>query len=121
MSRLLDTNILIDALNGVESALALLLEPQDSAISLVTWMEVLVGARREEDEAAARLLLDTMRVIPITSIIAESAWRIRRDSRLKLIDAIILATARVDGRTLWTRNTKDFREDDPTVHVPYSL
>ena len=40
---LLDTNILIDYLNGLEQAQAQLNHFEDKAISLITWMEVMIG------------------------------------------------------------------------------
>ena len=42
---LFDTNILIDYLNGFEQAKAELARYSDKAISLITWMEVIVGAQ----------------------------------------------------------------------------
>jgi predicted nucleic acid-binding protein len=45
----------------------------------------------------------------------------RKQSRLKLPDAIILASADCEGCILVTRNTKDFSKDDPRVRFPYSL
>jgi predicted nucleic acid-binding protein len=53
--------------------------------------------------------------------VAEEAVRIRRQRRLKLPDAIILATARVHGLVLVTRNTKDFDPADPAIRIPYAL
>jgi len=44
----LDTNILIDVLKGEPSALAWLERQQRPAISLITWMEVLVGCQPDE-------------------------------------------------------------------------
>ena len=40
---------------------------------------------------------------------------------LKSPDAIILATAQIRGRTLVTRNSKDFQADMPGIRVPYVL
>lgn len=51
--------------------------------------------------------------------VAQEAVRLRRAGRLRLPDAIIYATARVHGRTLVTRNTRDFPEGEPGVDVPY--
>ena len=45
VSALFDTNILIDYLNGVEAARTELGRYSDKAISLITWMEVMVGGR----------------------------------------------------------------------------
>jgi len=41
---LFDTNILIDYLRGIEASRTELDRYEDKAISIVTWMEVLVGA-----------------------------------------------------------------------------
>ncbi len=40
---------------------------------------------------------------------------------MKLLDAIILATAQVNGAILITRNTHDFPAAMPGVRVPYTL
>lgn len=61
-----------------------------------------------------------MRVVPIDGLIVEAAAQIRRETRLKLPDAVILATARVLDLPLVTRNTKDFEGRDGVV-IPYRL
>lgn len=43
---LLDTNILIDYLSGIAAAKKELERFPDKAISLITWMEVMVGANQ---------------------------------------------------------------------------
>ncbi|MFN0093572.1 MAG: PIN domain-containing protein [Dehalococcoidia bacterium] len=121
MTRLLDTNVLIDALHGIEAALALIIASPGAAVSMITWIEVLAGARTNADERAARAILDTLTIVPISLAVAETAWRLRRDTRLKLLDSIILATARVERIPLYTRNTKDFDPSDPSIVVPYTI
>lgn len=121
MGRLLDSNIVIDALNGIEAALALLIGSPDAAISVLTWMEVLAGTRTDHDERIARAMLSTLTTLPLTPAISEAAWRIRRDRRIKLVDAVIWAAARVHDLPLYTRNTKDFDPSDPSVVVPYTI
>ena len=44
MKALFDTNILIDYLRGLPAARDELNRHQDKAISVVTWMEIMVGA-----------------------------------------------------------------------------
>ena len=84
-------------------------------------MEVLVGARDEREQHALRAFLSACDVIEINGVVAEEAVRLRRSQRLKLPDALILATARVHGRDLATQNTRDFPADWPGVVVPYRL
>lgn len=118
---LFDSNIIIDALNGVEAGRQALRGSNDPAVSIVSWIEVLAGCPSPEAEVRARTLLSSIAVLPLTEDIAESAIAIRRTTRLKLPDAIILATARMHGLTLSTRNTRDFRADFPEVRIPYQL
>jgi PIN domain. len=60
-----------------------------------------------------------MRRIDLSVDIARRAVDIRRQLRLKLPDAIVLATADREGCILVTRNAKDFDADDPRVRIPY--
>jgi predicted nucleic acid-binding protein len=46
---------------------------------------------------------------------------VRQALRVKLPDAIIKASAEVQGRLLVTRNTRDFPVDDAGVRLPYRL
>jgi PIN domain len=57
MNAVFDTNIIIDALNGVADADAEYKRYERVLISRVTWMEVLVGAA--DDEAKVRDFLET--------------------------------------------------------------
>ncbi len=121
VGRCFDSNILIDAMNGVQAARRELAADAEGAISVVTWIEVLVGCKDATEEQLARSLLATFEVIGLDGAIAEEAIVLRRERRVKLPDAAVLATARVRGLQLVTRNTKDFSEADPTIRVPYRL
>ncbi len=115
---LLDTNILIDYLRGIPAALAVCNQHSDRAISIITWMEVIVGAT-SENEDQTRAFLRNFHTLPLSSAIAERAVLIRRGSRLKLPDAIIQATAEEFSRILLTRNTRDFPPGTPGIQIPY--
>jgi predicted nucleic acid-binding protein len=116
-----DSVIVIDYLNGVPGAAESLGDGVDIYISIVAWIEVLAGTMSDGQMRLARGVLDRLRVIDVTPPIAEEAVRIRRERRMKLPDAIILATARHLGVPLLTRNTKDFDASDPMVRVPYTV
>jgi len=90
-------------------------------MSLITWMEVLVGAADSEEEATLHAFLDRFEILPVTLPVAERSVELRREHRLRLSDAIIWATADVAGRLLVTRNTRDFPPDHPGIRVPYRL
>jgi len=117
---LFDTNILIDFTHGIPGAQKELLRYSSRAISIITWIEILAGVPPNQ-EAETRGFLTTFRVTPITSEISERAITIRRESRIKLPDAIILATAEIEDFLLITRNTKDFKESNPRIRVPYKI
>ena len=119
MRALLDTNILIDHLNGVAAARTEIARYDAPAISVITWMEVMVGAAPDV-EAGTRRFLDCFKLVPIDAPVAERAATIRRQTRIRLPDAIIWASAAAHDMLLVTRNTRDFPPDDPGVRVPYA-
>lgn len=117
---LLDTNILIDYLGGASAAKVEIARYERPAISVITWMEVLVGATAD-DEAMIRAWLSTFDRITLDGAIADRAVAIRAHRRIRLPDAIIWASAQVNSMLLVSRNTKDFPPDDPGVRMPYQL
>ena len=120
MKALFDTNILIDFLSGIDEARTELALYQDKAISIVTWMEVQVGTA-EPEQAAVDRFLRGFTVVPIDTPVSVQAVALRKTTKIKLPDAIIWATARVENRLLVTRNTKDFSLSHPGVRVPYVI
>ncbi|NDO81642.1 VapC toxin family PIN domain ribonuclease [Citrobacter sp. NCU1] len=118
---LFDTNILIDLFSGREEAKqALESWPPQNAISLITWMEVLVGARKYNQEHRTRVAMSAFNVIGVSQEIAERSVALRQEYAMKLPDAIVLATAQIHRLELVTRNTKDFA-GIPGVVMPYAL
>lgn len=118
---LLDTNILIDVLRGEQVALAwLAAQQQQPSISVITWIEVLVGCRGDETSAVEAWLACFPR-LQLDDAIAREAVRLRQGQGLKVPDAIILATAACHGLTLATRNVRDFPLGLGCVLHPYSL
>lgn len=121
MADLFDTNILIDHLNGIAKATRELERSNDPAISTISWIEVMAGATTPGENAKLRGLLAGFRQLALTDAIAERAAANRRQLRIKLPDAIILATAQTVNRQLVTRNVKDFPMGTPGVRVPYKI
>jgi len=121
MRALLDTNILIDYLNGVAKSRGEIEKREGPAISIITWMEVMTGAGDPDEENQLRMFLSRFQVIGIDSEIAALAVKLRREYRMKLPDAIIYASARARQMLLVTRNSKDFRPQMDGVAIPYQL
>ena len=119
MKALFDTNILIDYLAGVAGSKAEIGRYPARLVSIVTWMEVLAGARDAEEEDVVEMFLRDFTVVPVSRAVARGAVDLRRSHRIRLPDAIIWASARSESALLVTRNTKDFPADEPGVRVPY--
>jgi hypothetical protein len=115
-----DTNILIDWLWDRTPAIVELSRYNKHRISRIVWTEILAGEPLEKRDTV-RQLLSQFDVVEIDSRIAVAAADIRYRTKMKLMDAYILATAQVNGAILITRNTKDFPSAMPGIRVPYQL
>lgn len=120
MRAVIDTNVLVDYLQGLDDARVELAHYGKPAISVISWMEVMVGAT-PQTEAATRAFLSGFDVLGIEGAVAEEAVTLRKSRHIKLPDAVIWATARVNQCVLVTRNTRDMDPTDPAVRVPYGV
>jgi predicted nucleic acid-binding protein len=115
-----DTNIVIDWLKHNPQATAELARYKGHRISRIVWTEVLAGESLDARDTV-RQALANFDIVELDARIAAAAADIRYRSRMKLLDAYILATAQVNGAILITRNTKDFPAAMPGIRVPYVL
>lgn len=115
-----DTNIIIDWLNRQPMAKSEISRYRQHRISRIAWTEILAGEPSEKREIIQQLI-SPFEVVEIDARIASTAADIRHRTRMKLFDAFILATARVNGAILITRNTRDFPAEMPGIRVPYTL
>lgn len=118
---LYDTCILVDYLNGIQLAKNEIELFKDKAISIITWMEVMVGEDKNPHVSIEQWLSQTFTIINLDRPISIKSVEIRKSRKIKLPDAIIHATALVSERLLITRNTKDFSDSDPTIRIPYHM
>ena len=121
MKAVFDSNILIDYLNGVPQSAETIGQYVPALISRVTWMEVMAGCLATPHERVVRAFLGGFHLAELDEAVTEEAVRLRAQHRLRLPDAIILATARVHGCLLLTRNTRDFDPAWPEIREPYRL
>lgn len=115
-----DRDVLIDFLQGVPEAQTEINRYSEPLYSVISWMEVMCGAESAQERQAADSLFKSMRLVGLSAQVAAKAVEEQTNSRLKLPDAMILASADCEGCILVTRNTKDFGKDDPRVRFPYS-
>jgi predicted nucleic acid-binding protein len=109
---LLDTDVLIDHLRGRRH-----LDAGDTAISTVTRTELFAGDERQEDAIDA--LLEDCEEVDVDPRIARRAGRIKRQTGLRIADALIAATALEHELPLMTRNRRHFdRVAGLQLHTP---
>jgi predicted nucleic acid-binding protein len=115
-----DTNIVIDWLKRKPQGTSELARYKGHRISRIVWTEVLAGETLDARDTV-RQALANFEIVELDARIALAAADIRHRSKMKLMDAYILATAQVNGAILITRNTKDFPPEMPGIRVPYKL
>ncbi len=121
MKALLDTNIIIDYLNGESKAFKEINLYETIYISIVTYIEVLVGVSDTKSVEVIRDYLLSLNIVHVDIDISNTAVDIRKKYKIKIPDALIFASAQKVGAILVTRNTKDFDKNIPLVRVPYEI
>jgi predicted nucleic acid-binding protein len=116
-----DSDVLIDYFDGIATAGEELSHYDRVLISRITWMEVLVGAPTDTLRRIREDFLRQFAVIELDEAVAREAITLRQEYKLKLPDAIIWASARLNNALLITRNARDFDRGEPGVRIPYRL
>jgi hypothetical protein len=114
MPYLVDTNIMVDVTRGSAKAADYLDSLADAwSISMITYLELLVGARTQRETADLDLVLSGYQAIPPNEDITRRAYYLiktyARSHGLDTLDALIAATALEEGLTLATKNRKHFQ------------
>jgi predicted nucleic acid-binding protein len=112
---LYDSSVLILFLNDALAEASVLqltdrLLKRRVTISSIVRAEVLAwGGHTTLSLMLATNLLDACELLPVDAMVADEAARIRRETGLKLPDALIAAAALLTSATLVSANGKDFR------------
>jgi predicted nucleic acid-binding protein len=114
MPYLVDTDVLIDVSRDNEAAIDFLDQLEDSwSVSIITALELVVGARNKKEVSEIDQLLASYSAIPLTAEIGNLSYSLLRQFAkshgLRVFDSLIAATALEDDLTLVTRNKKHFQ------------
>ena len=139
MKWLLDTNVVSEHVNrrGHDGVIRWVARQQreDIAISAVTLAELRDGVATTADEQrktdlthwidTSVLVMFEQRIEPVTTDVLLDWLALMRDLSAKgrpqaAADLLIASTARVNGLTLVTRNTRDFASTGVTVYNPWT-
>ncbi len=101
---LVDTDVFIDHLRGAAELKA---RQHRLHYSVITRAELLAGTTATD---AIDELLAPLREVPVERRIADRAGRVRRETGIRLPDALIAATALERTLQLATGNVRDFRQ-----------
>lgn len=107
--KILDSNLVIYATKEEYKFLRLLISDADSCVSIITKLESLgYHNLTATDRAYLEGVFNTTTLFAIDDIIIERAVLLRKAKKMSVGDAIIAATALLNGFDLYTNNIKDF-------------
>jgi hypothetical protein len=114
MGFLIDSNVLIDVSRGYRAAIDYVDGLTESwAISQVTALELIVGARDRREVATIDGFLSPYLVVPLSESIGTRAYELlktyAKSHGLHVFDSLIAATAMESGITLVTLNRKHYQ------------
>jgi tRNA(fMet)-specific endonuclease VapC len=114
MPYLVDTDVLIDVSRSNDAAIDFLDQLGDSwSISIITALELIVGARNKKEVAQIDKLIAAYSAIPLTAEIGNFSYDLLRQFAkshgLRVFDSLIAATAIDEDLTLVTKNKRHFQ------------
>ena len=114
MPFLIDSNVLIDVSRGNAAAIKYVDGlPEPWALSQVTAMELIVGARNKRELATIDSFLAQYPVVPLSDSIGTRAYQLlktyAKSHGLHVFDSLVAATAIEKAHTLVTLNRKHYQ------------
>lgn len=121
MAYLIDTDTIIFAIKGDKKVIAKFEENKNipMSISMITYAELVFGAKRSQDESKSMITVNHIREIYPIEKLDENVMEVFADTKAKLygkgiriedLDLLIAATAIYNDLTLVTNNTKHFEK-----------
>lgn len=125
--RLVDTDIVVDYLRGVERAKTLIdesISDSEICISIISKMELLAGCRNKREIKTVEDFIARFNTIYLDDISTENAYSLFKKYRLShgigILDSLVAATAIHNEMPLLTKNIKHFSMiQKVTVLKPY--
>ena len=113
MPYLVDSDVLIDISRGKAPARDYIdALPEGWAMSQISALELLVGARDKRDLADIDTFLSAYVIVPLQGLIGTRAYELlklyAKSHGLHVFDSLIAATAMEEGLTLVTKNRRHF-------------
>ena len=119
---LLDTNVLIYYLNNDTKSIKFIDNNlHKCAISIITYLEILVFPYDDEEDKKIRDFLELFTIFDINREIVDIAIKTYRNKKIKMADNLIGSTAKLYDLILVTRNVNDFKNMDLDILNIYEL
>jgi len=115
---LLDSNVIIDASKGIVSVQDIVANYDDLFTSIICYVETLGYKFADETEKKiVKQILENIEIIELNRDIADIAIEYRKNNKIKLPDALVLASAKYLNADLLTSNVSDFQKIDNSVNL----
>ncbi len=115
---LLDSNVIIDASKGIVSTQDIVNEYDYLYTSIISYVETQgYNFEDNEEKEIVNQILNSVEIVNLNKEIADTAIDYRKQKKIKLPDALILATAKHIKADLLTSDISDFQNIDKSVKL----
>jgi predicted nucleic acid-binding protein len=115
---LLDSNVIIDISKGNLSTESIIKDYDYLYTSIISYVETLGYQFTDEEEKELVLeVLKQVEIVDLNKTIADIAIQYRQRRKIKLPDALVLATAKYLDADLLTSDVADFKNVDSSVRL----
>jgi hypothetical protein len=115
---LLDSNVIIDASKGIVSTQEIVNDYDYLYTSIISYVETLgYNYSDNEEKEIVTQILNSVEIVDLNKNIADIAVDYRKIKKIKLPDALVLATAKYLNADLLTSDVSDFQNIDKSVKI----
>lgn len=115
---LLDSNVIIDVSKGSISLLEIIDRYDYIFTSIICYVEVLgFNFKSEKEKETIEKLLGMISIVKLDKDIADLTIEFRKKTKIKLPDAMIIATAEIINADLITSNIDDFKNLTNNIRI----